>query len=332
MKLDPFLVQVALAVMCGLAAGGVIYVFIMPYLSGERKTEKRLRNVTARRTPDGRGGASKFDNNQARRKQVQDTLNELEKRQKTKSRITLKLKLEQAGLEITEKSFYFASAFCGLGATLLIIIMGAPIYMAGAAAIAAGIGFPRWVISLIASRRQKKFTEEFANAVDIIVRGIKSGLPLNDCLRIISAESQEPVRSEFADIVEQQKLGVTIPQALEKLYERVPLEEVNFFAIVITIQQQSGGNLAEALSNLSGVLRDRKRLRGKIKAFSAEAKSSAGIIAALPLAVMMIVYVTTPDYILLLWTDPTGNIMLGGSAIWMTIGILVMRNMINFDY
>ncbi len=332
MKLDPNLIQVALAVMCGLAAGGIIYVFIMPYLSGERKTEKRVRNVTARRKPDGRGGASKFDNNQARRKQVQETLNELEKRQKTKSKITLGLRLEQAGLEISEKSFFMISLLCGLVAALIVVFIGSPIYMAGAAALAAGVGFPRWVLKVIAKRRQKRFTEEFANAVDIIVRGIKSGLPLNDCLRIISAESQEPVKSEFADIVEQQKLGVTVPQALEKLYERVPLEEVNFFAIVITIQQQSGGNLAEALSNLSGVLRDRKRLRGKIKAFSAEAKSSAGIIAALPIAVMMIVYVTTPDYILLLWTDPTGNIMLAGSAIWMTIGILVMRNMINFDY
>ncbi|MGH1351201.1 MAG: type II secretion system F family protein [Methyloligellaceae bacterium] len=332
MKLDPNLVQVALAVMCALAAGGIIYVFVMPFLSGERKTEKRMRSVTARRKPDGRGGASKFDNNQARRKQVQETLNELEKRQKTKSKITLGLRLEQAGLDITEKTFFMISVLCGLVASLLVVFLGSPIYMIGAAALAAGIGFPRWVLKVLAKRRQKKFTEEFANAVDIIVRGIKSGLPLNDCLRIISAESQEPVKSEFADIVEQQKLGVTVPQALEKLYERVPLEEVNFFAIVITIQQQSGGNLAEALSNLSGVLRDRKRLRGKIKAFSAEAKSSAGIIAALPIAVMMIVYVTTPDYILLLWTDPTGNVMLAGSAIWMTIGILVMRNMINFDY
>lgn len=332
MKLDPNLIQVALAVMCALAAGGIIYVFVMPFLSGERKTEKRMRSVTARRKPDGRGGASKFDNNQARRKQVQETLNELEKRQKTKSKITLGLRLEQAGLDITEKTFFMISVLCGLVASLLVVFLGSPIYMIGAAALAAGIGFPRWVLKVLAKRRQKKFTEEFANAVDIIVRGIKSGLPLNDCLRIISAESQEPVKSEFADIVEQQKLGVTVPQALEKLYERVPLEEVNFFAIVITIQQQSGGNLAEALSNLSGVLRDRKRLRGKIKAFSAEAKSSAGIIAALPIAVMMIVYVTTPDYILLLWTDPTGNVMLAGSAIWMTIGILVMRNMINFDY
>ncbi len=332
MEIDPTIVQIALAVMSAMAAGGIIYVFITPYLSGERKGEKRLKNVQNRKTKGGRIEALKVDNNQARRKQVQDTLNELEKRHKTKSNITLGLRIEQAGLELQERTYYLLSLAFGLIVALGIIIGGLPIYVALGGAIAGGFGFPRWVLSFLAKRRQKKFTEEFANAVDIIVRGIKSGLPLNDCLQIIAAETQEPVRSEFSEIVEQQRIGVTISQALEKLYKRVPLEEVNFFAIVIAIQQQSGGNLAEALSNLSGVLRDRKRLRGKIKAFSAEAKSSAGIIASLPIAVMLIVYVTTPDYISLLWTNPTGNLLLMGSGIWMIIGILVMRNMINFDY
>ena len=164
------------------------------------------------------------------------------------------------------------------------------------------------------------------------MRGVKSGLPLGDCLQIIAAESPEPVRGEFVDLVEQQKVGVPLSRAFERMYERMPLQEVNFFAIVIAIQSQTGGNLAEALSNLSTVLRDRYRLQAKVRSFSAEAKASAMIIGALPPLVMGVVYLTSPDYISLLWTEKLGNMMLIGSGIWMIIGILVMRKMINFDY
>jgi tight adherence protein B len=181
-------------------------------------------------------------------------------------------------------------------------------------------------------RRQAKFLVEFANAIDIIVRGIKSGLPLSDCLQIIAAEAPEPVRGEFIDLVEQQKVGVPLSRAFERMSERMPLQEVNFFAIVIAIQSQTGGNLAEALSNLAGVLRERYRLQAKVRAFSAEAKTSALIIGALPPCVMLIVFFTSPDYISLLWKEKIGNMMLIASGIWMLLGIIVMRKMINFDY
>ena len=140
------------------------------------------------------------------------------------------------------------------------------------------------------------------------------------------------MRSEFADLVEQQRVGIPLSQAFDRMYERMPIQEVNFFSIVIAIQQQAGGNLAEALGNLSTVLRDRKKLAAKVKAFSAEAKASASIIGALPLLVMGVVWITTPDYINLLFTEPMGHMMLAGSAIWMTSGVLVMRKMINFDF
>jgi tight adherence protein B len=174
-------------------------------------------------------------------------------------------------------------------------------------------------------RHQAKFLLEFANSIDIIVRGIKSGLAFSDCMQIIARESPEPVRSEFADLVEQQKVGVTLSGAFERMCERMPLPEVNFFAIVIAIQNQIGGNLAEVLSNLAQVLRDRYRLQAK-------AKASAAIIGALPPLVILAVFLTSPDYISILWHDKLGNIMLIGSAIWMFIGVLVMRKMINFDY
>jgi tight adherence protein B len=164
------------------------------------------------------------------------------------------------------------------------------------------------------------------------VRGIKAGLPLLDSMKMIAADAPEPVRSEFRSIIETQAIGMPIGEACGKLYERVPVAEANFFGIVISIQQRAGGNLSETLGNLSRVLRDRKKMKAKIQAMSMEAKASATIIAALPLAVMGLVYITSPQYIELLWTTSTGRMMLVCCAMWMSMGVFVMRRMINFDF
>jgi tight adherence protein B len=194
------------------------------------------------------------------------------------------------------------------------------------------LGVPRWVVNFLRKRRMAKFLDEFANASDVIVRGVKAGLPLNDCIKIIANEAAEPVRSEFRHIVETQALGVPLADAVAKLPERVPVPEANFFAIVVAVQARAGGNLSEALGNLSRVLRDRRKMKGKIGAMSMEAKASAAIIGALPIVVMILVYITSPNYIMLLFTEQLGNVILGASAVWMTMGILVMRRMINFDF
>jgi tight adherence protein B len=199
-------------------------------------------------------------------------------------------------------------------------------------AFAAGFGLPRWALSYLKKRRETRFLDQFPDAIDVIVRGIKAGLPLGDSLRALATDAPEPILSEFRHILETQAVGVPLGDACAKLFERMPLPEANFFAIVISIQQKSGGNLSEALGNLSKVLRDRKRMKGKIKAMSTEAKASAAIIGALPIAVMAIVYITSPDYITLLWTERLGQLMLAGSAVWMLMGIMVMRKMINFDF
>jgi tight adherence protein B len=151
-------------------------------------------------------------------------------------------------------------------------------------------------------------------------------------LKIIAAESQEPMKSEFQNLVDGQQMGVPLEQNLQKMYERMPLPEVNFFSIVLIIQQRTGGNLSEALGNLSGVLRSRKLLKAKINALSSEAKASAGIIGSLPFIVAILVYFVRPDYIMMLFTDKTGNLILLGSAVMMTAGIMVMRQMINFKF
>jgi tight adherence protein B len=327
--LSPELVQLAAMALAGLAAGGVVYVLIMPYLSGERKAEKRVATVAQGQTRALKRGPQPL---QMRKQQVQDTIKNIEAQQKAKKRAPLRIRLMRAGLGIKPRTFYLLSVATGLIGGLLVLITGSSPLVSLLAAFAAGFGLPRWILARMTKRRQAKFLMEFANSIDIIVRGIKSGLPLSDCLQVIAAESPEPVRSEFIDLVEQQKIGVPLSRAFERMFERMPLQEVSFFAIVIAIQSQTGGNLAEALSNLSQVLRDRYRLQAKVKAFSAEAKTSAVIIGALPPAVMAIVFFTSPDYISLLWTEKLGNILLMASAIWMLIGIFVMRKMINFDY
>jgi tight adherence protein B len=328
--LSPEFIQLAAMALAGLAIGGGVYVLVLPYFSGERKAEKRVANVA-----QGQNRALRrptVQPLQTRRQQVQDSIKNIEAKQKANKRVSLRIKLLRAGLSIKTRTYYLLSLLTGLLGGAIVLLTGSSLIVSLLVAFACGFGLPRWIVSRMTKRRQAKFLVEFANAIDIIVRGIKSGLPISDCLQIIATEMPEPVKGEFIDLVEQQKIGVPLSRAFERMYERMPLQEVNFFAIVISIQAQTGGNLAEALNNLSQVLRDRYRLQAKVKAFSAEAKASAMIIGALPPIVMLLVFLTSPNYIMLLWTEKLGNLMLMGGGVWMLIGILVMRKMINFDY
>ena len=312
----------------GTAVGGVVYVLLMPYMSGERKASKRVANLAQgvqRRSAVPRSL-------QIRKQRVQDTIKNIEAKQKPKKRVRLRIRLIRAGLSMKQSTYYLLSCLTGVVGGFIVLVTGSSPLVSLLAAFACGFGLPRWILARMIKRRQAKFLLQFANSIDIIVRGIKSGLAFSDCMQIIARESPEPVRSEFADLVAQQKVGVPLSGAFERMFERMPLQEVNFFAIVIAIQNQIGGNLAEVLSNLAQVLRDRYRLEAKVRAFSAEAKASAIIIGALPPCVMLAVYFTSPGYISILWHDKLGNIMLIGGAIWMFIGVLVMRKMINFDY
>jgi tight adherence protein B len=273
------------------------------------------------------------DNNAQRRKNVQDTLKELDRKQKaTKARLTTSQLIEQAGWTIEPKTFWMISGGMALAVIAVMVLMQYTLWIALLAGFAAGMGLPRWWLNFRIGARKKAFVKEFANAIDVIVRGVKAGLPLNECLKVIANESSAPVGPEFRNLIESMKIGVTLEDALKKMYERMQTPEVNFFQIVLSIQSKTGGNLSEALSNLSAVLRDRKRLHGKIQALSSEAKASALIIGSLPIVVMLLVYLTTPSYITLLFTERLGNVMLLCCAVWMSIGILIMKKMINFKY
>jgi tight adherence protein B len=331
--LSPEMMQMGALLLGAFSIGGLAYALLFPYVSGERQAEKRVQGVTENKAARNTRKVQ-ADQASSRRKAVADTLQELEDRQKAKEKVSLRLRLQRAGLDVSVNAFWIASAVSGLvcSTLALVSIPSAPILVPVATAFVCSLGLPRWVLSYLAKRRQKNFLDEFANAIDVIVRGVKSGLPLNECLNIIARESPQPIRGEFQELVEQQRVGVPLSEGFERMMARMPVPEVRFFAIVVAIQQQAGGNLSEALGNLSGVLRDRKKLQAKVRAMSAEAKASATVLGSLPFVVMGMVYLSTPNYISLLWTTKVGPLLLTCAGVWMTIGILIMKKMINFKY
>jgi tight adherence protein B len=317
----------ALAFLVTLAIGGLGWVFLYPLLTGERRVEQRRESV-ARATPTRTARVV----GKSRRDQVEDTLKEIDARHRAGKRPPLSVRISQAGLTWSKQRFFLTAVVLGVCAFLAFMLTGTGIIPAAGVGFAAAFGLPFWILSFLKKRREAKFLAGFPDAVDVIVRGIKSGLPLMDCLRVIANDSQEPIKSEFRAIIESQAVGVPLGEACIRIYERMPVAEANFFGIVISIQQKAGGNLSEALGNLSRVLRDRKKMKAKIQAMSMEAKASGAIIAALPFVVMGLVYLTSPDYIMLLFTQKLGNLLLAASAVWMSMGIFVMRKMINFDF
>jgi tight adherence protein B len=328
---------IVFVVLAGGSAGAVAYALLFNRLASEKKVEKRFQTIRSAETDRSVVKASRDRLAEAtrRRKSVQDTLKDIDDKHKANDKHVrkppLKIQLRQAGIQITMQRFYLYSVIGGLALTLVAFIMGAPKLILPGVLIVGALGMPRWVVSFIRARRVKAFLKEFPNALDVIVRAVKSGLPLNDGIRLIANESAEPVRTEFRRIVDAQQAGISIPEAAMRMSETMPCPEAGFFGIVIQIQQQAGGNLSEALGNLSRVLRDRKKMKAKVQALSMEAKASAAIIGALPFIVAIMVYLSSPNYITPLFTTSTGHLILGISLVWMSIGILVMRNMINFE-
>jgi tight adherence protein B len=318
----------ALAFLATTTVGGLAWVFLYPALSGERKAEHR-RAAVAKSEP----AARQADKTQrSRREQVEGSLKDLEARRQKEKRIPLSSRLTQAGLTWTVKKFMIISGVLAAVSFAIAMLAGGGLLAAVGLAFAAGFGLPRWSLSYLKTRREKAFLKALPDAVDVIVRGIKAGLPLFESIKVVASDAPEPLKGEFLAIIETQAIGMPLGDACARLFERMPVPEANFFGIVIAIQQKSGGNLSEALGNLSKVLRDRKKMAEKIQAMSMEAKASAGIIGSLPPIVMLLVYLSTPEYISLLWTHPTGQLMLVGCVVWMSIGIFVMKRMINFDF
>jgi len=331
---SPQMTGLAVAILVAMSMAGLLYAVFQPLLSGSKRQNERLSSIkTSVQSLEQR---KSLKDGERRRKSLQDQLSQFEQRQKAKAdkqrKLSLRQRMEQAGLNWGPKQFVFFSFACALFFLIAGYLLSQNLLITLALGFTGAFGFPRWYISRRRKKRFSAFLDELPNGVDIIVRGVKAGLPLSDCIKIVAKEARDPVATEFQRIVETQVMGVSLPEAVSRLPDRIPLAEANFFAIVVAIQQKAGGGLSEALGNLSRVLRSRKSMQRKISALSAEAKSSAGIIGSLPLFVTGILYFIAPDYIMLLFTTTAGNIIIAGCLFWMFLGIMVMRKMINFDF
>jgi len=311
---------------------GVTFTLLTPLFSKD-KLGKRKEGLVQKSSSSSGNGSKRLDIT-ARRKTVQDQLKAMEEAQAAKKKSADKPIFSdwigQAGLTWSKPQFYLYSILCGLLVFAISLLSGQPLWLSIAALFVGVFGLPRFYVARARKKRFNRFLDEFPNAVDIIVRGIKSGMPLGDCLTVAATESKEPVGPEFSLILDKMQMGMPLSEAIHNIPKRVPLQETNFLAIVITIQAQAGGSLSEALSNLSKTLRQRKEMKGKIRAVSQEAKSSAAIIGALPFLVTLMLYVVAPDYIRLLVDTKIGLILVGIGLFWMSLGILVMRKMIDF--
>lgn len=319
------------AILAFITIGGLGWVFVGGDDSSQAAVKRAQGFAVPRQNSAAARKAAAANTPEARRKQILLQLQESERRER-KARLTMPAKLKQAGLSLSISLFWILSGVLGLIAALIMLILGLPFLLALGAGVVAALGLPRWVVGFLGKRRRAKFSAAFADAVDVIVRGIKSGLPVHDCFKIIAKESPAPLGPEFQTLVEGLGVGLTLSQALDKMYERMPTPELKFFTIVIAIQQKTGGNLAEALNNLSVVLRARRMMGEKIKALSSEAVASAGIIGALPPAVMILVSLTTPAYMAKLFTEPRGQFMLIIAVLLMALGVFVMKKMISFKF
>jgi tight adherence protein B len=321
------LIFAVLAIICVGAAGFAL----VPSLLGGGRADKRIKALQGD-IQANRREATASRNRETRRKEIQQTLRaQTETLEKRKKRVPLQDQLYQAGMKIKRGVFIRNSIILGVALFVTTFLLQVDLLYCLIFGLAGGYLLPRMYLGRRRKKYQNAFLDELPNAVEAIVRGVKSGLPLNDSMRLVAKEAKEPIKSDFQRVLDQQSLGKSMMEAVTTLYDRVPLPEVNFFVVVITVQQQAGGNLSEALGNLARVLRNRKKMKQKVKAMSSEAKASAMIIGSLPFIVAGLVTLTTPSYMLPLFQTNIGLVMLGIAAILMSMGIFIMSKMVQFD-
>jgi tight adherence protein B len=322
------LVLLVLVIVCLGAAGFAL----VPSMVGSSRATKRRRALQGDFQANRRESQAERQRD-SRRRQIQQTLkSQTDALNNRKKRVPLRLQIYQAGMKMSPAAYIRNSVILGIVIFVICFVVQVPLLFALVFGVAGAYLLPKLVLRHRRKRFQAKFLDELPNAVEAIVRGVKSGLPLNDSMRVVAKEAKDPLKTEFQRVLDQQAVGKSMGEAITILYDRVPVPEVNFFIVVITVQQQSGGNLSEALTNLSRVLRNRKKMQAKVKAMSSEAKASAGIIGSLPFVVAILVSLTSPTYLLPLFTTTTGQLWLGVAACMLAMGIFVMNRMVQFDF
>lgn len=267
-----------------------------------------------------------------RRKLVQDTLNQMDERNRIRRwPLAMRTLLVHSGISLTVARYWLVSGALGVLAVVLLFTVRVHWTICLAGGLAMGTVVPRWFLKLRVRKRQERFLDDFADAIDVIVRGLKSGLPVADAMKLVSTEFGAPVGPEFLMVVEGQRVGLTLEQGVRRMHERLPLQEVGFLSILMSIQAKTGGNLSEALSNLSKILRERRKMKAKIRARSQEARTSAAIIGSVPFLLAFGLSLANPGYLEPLFTTVLGKMLLLGVLAWMLVGVLVMRRMVDLE-
>lgn len=317
---------------------GIIVVFLAlagmaSAVVGQRQDrQKRYLSVIAR-TKSGQGGEEGRDKNIVRqRADLARKLKEAgaENQEKQKDKTSLRQMMQMAGIESPVSRYWIWSAGFAACVWGLLLLTSWPMIAKIFIIFTAFLGIPKMFLKWKAGSRQKKFLKEFPDALDAMARLLQAGMPMSEAIAMASREYVGPLREEMTRIYENQKIGIPLGEAALLTARRVPLTEVHMFATALQIQSETGSSLSEVLGNLSNVIRSRFRLKRKVQALSSEAKSSAAIIGALPVVVTLGLYLARPEYIGILFTLPKGKVLLAGAGIWMSFGVLMMRQMINF--
>ncbi len=243
----------------------------------------------------------------------------------------LKRRLMQAGLTISASEFMLGSLMIVLLLGFALGFLGFSVWMAAGIGLLVGFGLPRFLLGMVQGRRARRFLAVFPDALDLIVRGLRAGIPVTEAIGSIGVEVAEPVANEFRTVADRIAIGTTMEEAFNESAGRVGIEDYRFFVISLAIQRETGGNLSETLSNLSDVIRKRQELRLKVRAMSSEARASGMILGALPFVAGGALLATNPDYIMILAHDPFGHILIGVAFGMLLTGILSMVRMVNFE-
>jgi tight adherence protein B len=240
-------------------------------------------------------------------------------------------RLEQTGKTWSVGQYFMVSAGIFLVVMLGLVMKGMPFLLALFISLFLGVGMPHIVVSKLIKRRILKFNAKFPDAIELMVRGLRSGLPISETMGVVADEVDGPVAIEFRSVTDKMKIGRSMEIALQESADRLGTPEFQFFVISLAIQRETGGNLAETLSNLAEVLRKRAQMKLKIKAMSSESKASAWIVGALPFIVFTLIWFINNSYMARFFTDERLMIAGGGGLIWMGCGVFIMSRMVNFE-
>lgn len=326
--------DIELIVMLGavvLAVGALVMFVGLTVFGEQRRMANRLESIGTRwRRSDGSGGVAP----QLRRDQYDSSMPIVDKfiKQVLPRPEVLRERLSRTGRSISIAKYLLYSALFGtLATSSAIFAFHFPLGPSLLGGVFASIGVPHMFVGYLIGRRQKKFTNQFPEAIDLIVRGLKSGLPVTESMRTVGQEMTDPVGAEFRQISDEVEFGQTLEEALIDAIKRIDTPEFKFFVVALSVQRETGGNLGETLENLSDVLRKRRQMKQKIKAMASEPKASAWILGCLPFLMFGIIFATNAPYALQLFTDPRGHVLIGAGLISQTIGVLIMAKMVRFE-